>query len=101
MQAEQAFGMGVGLFLILLYLLFVVGMLTLMVLVVWKLTAKTGYPGALGLLYFVPIANLVFLLILAFGEWPIHRELKMLKGMLPARGGGAVPPAPGIRAAGR
>ena len=101
MQAEQAFGIGIGLFAVLLYLLFVVGMLTLIVLVVWKLTAKTGYPGALGLLYFVPVANLVFLLILAFGEWPIHRELRSLKSMLPTRGTGGGPTAPGVGTARR
>ena len=45
----------------------------------WRIFSKAGYSGALGLLMFVPIANLVVLLILAFAEWPIHAELKQLR----------------------
>jgi len=47
---------------------------------VWcRIFGKTGYPWALGLLMFVPIANLVMFLVLAFSTWPIERELKALK----------------------
>lgn len=45
----------------------------------WKIFSKAGYSGALGLLMFVPIANLVVLLVLAFGEWPIQREVRELR----------------------
>jgi hypothetical protein len=45
----------------------------------WRIFSKAGYSGALSLLMFVPIANLVMLLILAFGEWPIQAELKQLR----------------------
>jgi len=45
----------------------------------WRIFSKAGYSGALGLLMFVPIANLVVLLILAFAEWPIQAELKQLR----------------------
>lgn len=41
----------------------------------WKIFEKTGYHGALGILMLVPIANLVMMAILAFREWPIHKEL--------------------------
>jgi len=68
----------------------IVGLLFLTALIVWKITAKTGYPGVLGLLYFVPIANIVFLLILAFSEWPVHREMKSLKKIM-ERQGNAMP----------
>lgn len=47
--------------------------------VYWKIFAKAGYSGALGLLMFVPIANLIVLCVLAFGEWPIHKELNYLR----------------------
>src|SRR5947199_4253439 len=47
--------------------------------VYWKIFAKAGYSGAMGLLMFVPIANLIVLCILAFGEWPIYRELRALR----------------------
>jgi len=36
----------------------------------WKICAKAGFPGALGLLILVPILNFVFLLWLAFAKWP-------------------------------
>ena len=50
-----------------------------------KIFSKAGYHWALGLLMLVPIANLIMLCILAFGQWPIHRELESLRrsGMAP------------------
>jgi len=51
----------------------------------WKIFAKAGYSGALGLLMLVPVANLVMLLVLAFGTWPVHRELEHLKQFHGAR----------------
>lgn len=41
----------------------------------WRIFSKAGYSGALSLLLFIPIANLIVFLILAFGEWPILAEL--------------------------
>src|SRR2546427_13246909 len=49
------------------------------VIIYWRIFAKAGYSGALGLLMFVPIANIVVLCILAFGEWPIYKELNYLR----------------------
>jgi hypothetical protein len=65
-----------------------VGFFILIVLIVglilWcKIFSKTGYSWAFGLLMFVPIANLVMLFILAFGDWPILRELRSLKQIQP------------------
>ncbi len=51
--------------------------------VYWKIFAKAGYSGALGLLMFVPIANLIVLCVLAFGEWPIYKELNYLRSQPP------------------
>jgi len=45
----------------------------------WKIFAKAGYSGALGLLMFIPIANIIVLCVLAFGRWPIHQELDALR----------------------
>jgi hypothetical protein len=53
-------------------------------LVWWKIFSKAGYRGVLGLLMFVPLVNLFMLCLLAFGEWPIQRELAHTKRMLPA-----------------
>jgi hypothetical protein len=47
--------------------------------VYWRIFSKAGYRGAMGLLMFIPIANIIVLCILAFGEWPIYRELKYLR----------------------
>jgi len=44
--------------------------------------SKAGYCWALGLLMFLPIINIVMLLILAFGDWPVRRELRLLKQQL-------------------
>ena len=90
MESQEILGAGLGIGLLLVYLFIVVGLLVLTALVAWKITAKTGYPGVLGLLYFVPIANIVFLLIMAFSEWPVHREMKSLKKIL-ERQGNAMP----------
>lgn len=52
------------------------------VLTVWafcKIFSKAGYCWALGLLMFVPIANIIMPFILAFGDWPVRKELRTLK----------------------
>jgi len=60
----------------------VVSLLVLILAIViwWRIFSKAGYSGALGLLMFVPIANLVLLLVLAFGTWPIEQEVERLRG---------------------
>jgi heme/copper-type cytochrome/quinol oxidase subunit 2 len=49
------------------------------VIIYWRIFAKAGYSGAMGLLMFVPIANIIVLCILAFGTWPIYKELNYLR----------------------
>lgn len=36
----------------------------------WRICRRAGFPGSLGLLAMVPVANLVLLYILAFAPWP-------------------------------
>ncbi len=36
----------------------------------WRIVKRTGMPAALSLLWFVPVANLVFLWVFAFARWP-------------------------------
>jgi uncharacterized membrane protein len=71
-------GMGLGLSL----LSCVVSLIVLVIAawIWWRILAKTGYGGPLGLLMLVPIANLVLLLVLAFGEWPVEKEIHRLQG---------------------
>jgi uncharacterized membrane protein YhaH (DUF805 family) len=74
----------------LLWFVIILCSLVLGIIVNWRIAAKAGYPGAISLLMLVPFANLVLLLIFAFGEWPIERTLKAMGGMNPM----PPPPAP-------
>ena len=40
----------------------------------WRIVSKMGYPGAMGLLAFVPLVNLALVFYLAFATWPIQRR---------------------------
>lgn len=51
-------------------------MVVLLILPLWKITSKAGFPGALSFLILIPVANIVFLYVLAFAEWPALRALK-------------------------
>ena len=62
------------------------------VIIYWRIFSKAGFSGALSLLMFVPIANIVMLCILAFAEWPIYQELNMLRQRVATMGGPQLPP---------
>ena len=49
------------------------------VLIFCKIFGKAGYSWALGLLMLVPIANIIMAFFLAFGDWPVCKELRRLK----------------------
>ena len=49
------------------------------VLIFCKIFSKAGYCWALGLLMLVPIANIIMPFVLAFANWPIQKELRLLK----------------------
>ncbi len=38
--------------------------------------AKAGFPRYFGLLLFLPGINVLILYVLAFGDWPIHKDLR-------------------------
>ncbi len=40
----------------------------------WKICAKAGFPGALGILIIVPFANILLVLYLAFADWPALKQ---------------------------
>jgi len=51
----------------------------------WKVFSKAGYAGALALVTLVPVfGDLILLCILAFGKWPVLREIERLRS-LPAQ----------------
>lgn len=67
---------------LIVYLLIMLAIVVFSIIIYWKIFSKAGYSGAMGLLMLVPIANLVVLCILAFGEWPIYRELNALRAQV-------------------
>jgi len=44
-----------------------------------RIFSKAGYHWALGLLMLVPIACIIMPFVLAFGQWPIYKELQQLR----------------------
>lgn len=41
----------------------------------WRICTKAGFSGAMSLLLLIPgLGALILILIMAFGEWPIHRN---------------------------
>jgi len=79
MEGPEATPVVFGAIFLLFFLFFGLLMTVLMVWVHCRIFSKAGYCWAFGLLMFVPIANIIMPFILAFGDWPIHRELRMLK----------------------
>ena len=53
--------------------------LIIKILIYCKIFSKAGYCWALGLLMLVPIANIIMPFVLAFGDWPIQKEMRLLK----------------------
>jgi hypothetical protein len=58
------------------YMLVILLVTILTVVVFCKIFAKAGYHWALGLIVLIPIGNIIMLLVLAFSEWPIQRQLR-------------------------
>lgn len=42
----------------------------------WMVFSKAGYPGVYSLGMMVPLLNIALLYFLGFSEWPVLRELK-------------------------
>jgi amino acid transporter len=62
------------------YGIFVAIILVLTIVIYWRIASKAGYAGALSLLMLVPLVNLIIIILFAFTEWPIERELRALRG---------------------
>jgi len=50
-----------------------------MVLPLWRICTKMGYPGFLSLAALMPVVNLGLYLFLAFSDWPVLKELAALR----------------------
>jgi len=56
----------------------------LWVIPLWQILKKSGRSGAWSLVSLFAPAGLVLLYVIAFSEWPVHRELKKLKATAPS-----------------
>ena len=70
----------VGICFIIAYLIFILVILAVSVLVFCKIFSKAGYHWAMGFICLIPgVGSLAVLLILAFADWPILKELRSLR----------------------
>lgn len=67
------------------------------IIIYWRIFSKAGYSGARSLLMLIPVVNLIIIIMFAFSEWPVQRELNQLRQMSGGRPGGYPPqyPQPG------
>ncbi len=86
-QPPEAF---LGCFFI-VYMVFFVGITALITVAFCKIFSKAGYHWAMGLLMLVPLGNLIAILILAFGQWPIYRQMRQAQQTPPPIQGGEIP----------
>jgi uncharacterized membrane protein YhaH (DUF805 family) len=61
------------------------------IIIYWRIFSKAGYSGARSLLLLIPVVNLIIIIMFAFSEWPIQRELNQLRMMSGGRPGGFSP----------
>ena len=67
--------MALGCFVWAIIMVVVFAILGLQIWMLWRTFAKAGYNGAMALLVLIPgIGIFIVLGILAFGNWPIHRN---------------------------
>jgi hypothetical protein len=74
-QAAQ----GIGLAMIIFITLMALAVSAIKAIIFCKIFSKAGHPWALGLLMMVPIADVIMAFVLAFGTWPIERQLQTLQ----------------------
>jgi hypothetical protein len=57
-----------------------VGLALLTWTLIWaRIFSRTGAHGAMGLLMLVPVVNVILLFVLAFGSWPLEKEVRSLR----------------------
>ena len=67
-----------------------------------KILPKAGYSAWFALLLLIPLVGFVMILVFAFADWPVDKELRHYRqgGSGPGRGGYPEPPWPGQPAPG-
>lgn len=66
----------------------IIAMCVFSIWVYWRVFQRAGFNGALALLNLVPVGNLICMIILAFGRWPIEDQLAAMQSR-------QIPPSPG------
>jgi hypothetical protein len=62
------------------YFIFIAILVVVGLIINWRIASKAGYPGWYSLGLLIPLVGLVLVILFAFMEWPIERELKALRG---------------------
>ena len=78
-NVEQFAAPVASLALILFIVLMVLAVVVVSVFLWCRIFSKTDYSWAMGLIVLVPFGNLIVILILAFSDWPVLKELSILK----------------------
>jgi uncharacterized membrane protein YhaH (DUF805 family) len=66
---------------VIVYFVVLIVMIAAFIWIYWRIFQKAGFNGALSLLNLVPgIGQLICILILAFGRWPIEDQLALAMG---------------------
>ena len=78
-QISSIMGPGIAVMAVLFVLGLITAAIAIKAIVFCMIFAKAGYHWALGLLILVPIACIIMPLVLAFGKWPVQKELEQLR----------------------
>lgn len=78
-QMSNIVGPGIAVMIVLFILGIITAVITIKAIISCMIFAKAGYHWALGLLMVVPIAHIIMPFVLAFGKWPIRKELEQLR----------------------
>jgi hypothetical protein len=90
---NSAVSSGVIGLLFLIYAVVILALVVFSVWIYWRIFAKAGFNGAMSLLNLIPgVGQLICVLILAFGRWPIEDQLDAMRAGVPA---GTTMPPPG------
>lgn len=93
-DSAAVFGMGF----VIVWILAMLVSIALGAYVYTRIAKKAGWPAAYGLLMFVPIANIVFMIMFVVMKWPVEAEVEALRAQVQALGGGLSRYQPGAQA---
>jgi len=77
-----------------IFLIFYLALIVTSIVAMAKIISKAGYSAWFVLLVFVPLVNIVMMIVFAFSDWPMDRELRWYRqgGFGPGPGGYPRPP---------